>query len=80
MTTVLKQILDDPDGMLTIDEARSVLRCGRQTIYRLGADGFLELVKLGHFTRVTSKSVTKFIKGGGRPMTSNRKVWGGKRD
>jgi predicted DNA-binding transcriptional regulator AlpA len=66
---------DDAVGkLLTIKHCEELLGMSRTQIYRLAYDGQLELVKAGpRMTRVTERSVNKFVRSLGR-LKQIRKV------
>jgi excisionase family DNA binding protein len=49
------------DGLRTVAHAAERLGCSVGTIYNLGHDGRLELVKFGRNTRVTEASLKKLL-------------------
>jgi hypothetical protein len=53
---------DDVGRLLTVPEAMDRLSCGKTKLYDLHQRGFLELVKLDRRTRVTERSVQKFLR------------------
>jgi excisionase family DNA binding protein len=53
---------DDVGRLLTVPEAMERLSCGKTKLYDLHQRGFLELVKLDRRTRVTERSVQKFLR------------------
>jgi excisionase family DNA binding protein len=53
---------DDVGRLLTVPEACTRLSCGKTKLYDLHQRGFLELVKLDRRTRVTERSVQKFLR------------------
>lgn len=42
-----KQMSDQPDEILTIDEVAAYLKAGKRTVYRLAANGRIPAFKLG---------------------------------
>jgi excisionase family DNA binding protein len=50
-----------PDELLTLQEAQAALRCSKPTIYQLGRQGRLRLVKFGRGTRITGTSLRQLI-------------------
>jgi excisionase family DNA binding protein len=60
-------MFDDTNGddnvvlLRTIPEVQKILRASRSKIYDLGAEGRLELVKLGRSTRITDRSIKKLV-------------------
>jgi excisionase family DNA binding protein len=53
---------DEVGRLLTVPEAMDRLSCGKTKLYDLHQRGFLELVKLDRRTRVTERSVQKFLR------------------
>jgi excisionase family DNA binding protein len=53
---------DEVGRLLTVPEAMERLSCGKTKLYDLHQRGFLELVKLDRRTRVTERSVQKFLR------------------
>jgi hypothetical protein len=53
---------DEIGRLLTVPEAMDRLSCGKTKLYDLHQRGFLELVKLDRRTRVTERSVQKFLR------------------
>jgi hypothetical protein len=56
------KLSDDVGRLLTVPEAMDRLSCGKTKLYDLHQRGFLELVKLDRRTRVTERSVQKFLR------------------
>jgi len=56
------KIADDIGRLLTLPQAMEQLSCGRTKLYDLHQRGYLELVKLDRRTRVTERSVKKFLR------------------
>lgn len=54
--------MDDIGRLLTLPQAMDLLSCGRTKLYELHQRGYLELVKLDRRTRVTERSVKKFLR------------------
>ena len=52
------------DGLLTLKEGASVLRCGLSKIYTLINSGELESVMIGGARRITKKSLRHIVSGG----------------
>jgi excisionase family DNA binding protein len=50
-----------PSTLLTIDEAASMLRVGRTTIFRLVAEGELMSIKVGRRRLVPTASLDDFV-------------------
>lgn len=48
-------------GLRSIEEAQEFLGCGRSRVYELIKSGKLDSVKFGHFTRVTQRSLDRFV-------------------
>jgi excisionase family DNA binding protein len=48
-------------GLRSIEEAQEFLGCGRSRIYELIKSGKLDTVKFGRFTRVTQRSLDRFV-------------------
>jgi excisionase family DNA binding protein len=48
-------------ALLAVKQAAGVLNLGRSTVYRLIADGRLDVVHIGRSTRVPIDAITKFI-------------------
>ena len=48
-------------GLYTVMQAASFLHCGKKKVYELARDGQIDMVKLGHSTRVTEASLRKLI-------------------
>jgi excisionase family DNA binding protein len=53
---------DDVGRLLTVPEAMKWLSCGKTKLYDLHERGFLEFVRLDQRTRVTERSVQKFLR------------------
>jgi excisionase family DNA binding protein len=53
---------DDVGRLLTVPEAMEWLSCGKTKLYDLHQRGFLEFVRLDRRTRVTERSVQKFLR------------------
>ena len=51
----------DDDRLLSVAQACDYLRCGKKKLYQLHRAGLLEMVKLGHSTRVTETSLRRLI-------------------
>jgi excisionase family DNA binding protein len=56
-----------PGQFYSIDDAATLLRCSRSTIYSLtqGDPPQIEMVKIGRLTRVTGESLKKVLSGQG---------------
>jgi excisionase family DNA binding protein len=52
---------DTDGGLLSILQAMEYLNCGKKKIYQLHRDGKIDMVKLGHSTRVTEASLRQLI-------------------
>jgi excisionase family DNA binding protein len=52
---------DTEGGLLSILQAMEYLNCGKKKIYQLHRDGKIDMVKLGHSTRVTEASLRRLI-------------------
>ena len=51
-----------PEGrLLSVPQAAEFLSCGKTKIYSLHKAGKIEIVKLGHSTRVTEASLRRLI-------------------
>lgn len=48
--------------LLTLAQARDELNCGRTKLYQLHQRGLLEFVKFDKQTRVTERSIKKFVR------------------
>jgi excisionase family DNA binding protein len=48
-------------GLLTILQAMEFLNCGKRKIYQLSREGRIDMVKLGHSTRVTEASLRRLV-------------------
>jgi excisionase family DNA binding protein len=57
----VKTDTDTDGGLLSVLQAMEFLRCGKKKIYQLGREGKIDLVKLGHSTRVTEASLRRLI-------------------
>ena len=58
----MKKLRTIPDGrLLSISQAAEFLSCGRTKVYSLHRQGKIEIVKLGHSTRVTEASLRRLI-------------------
>jgi excisionase family DNA binding protein len=53
---------DNVGRLLTVPEAMKFLSCGKTKLYDLHQRGFLEFVRLDRRTRVTERSVHKFLR------------------
>ena len=53
---------DDVGRLLTMAQARDALNCGRDKLYQLRDRGILEFVKLDHRTRVTERSIKRYVR------------------
>jgi hypothetical protein len=65
-----------PDGfdrLLTIPAVQEILRCSRQSVYRLYEAEQLQLVRLGGMTRVTETSLRKLM--GDLPRAEYRHIY-----
>ena len=51
----------DDGGLLSISQAMLFLKCGKKKLYQLNRDGKIDMVKLGHSTRVTEASLRRLI-------------------
>lgn len=51
----------ETDGLVTINEAAKFLHTGRKRIYQLADEGRLELLKLGHSSRISMASLRRLI-------------------
>jgi len=67
---VKSKINDDIGRLLTLPQAMEQLSCGRNKLYDLHQRGYLELVKLDRRTRITERSVKKFL----RELVANKLV------
>jgi excisionase family DNA binding protein len=52
---------DTDGGLLSILQAMEYLNCGKKKIYQLHRAGKIDMVKLGHSTRVTEASLRRLI-------------------
>ena len=48
-------------GLRSIEDAQEFLGCGRSRVYELIKSGKLDSVKFGRFTRVTQRSLDRFV-------------------
>lgn len=48
-------------GLLTVTQACKFLNCGKKKLYRLYRADKIQMVKLGHSTRVTESSLRRLI-------------------
>jgi excisionase family DNA binding protein len=53
--------MTDEGGLLTVRDAAKRLKCGIKKIYELDKAGKLDIVKLGHSSRVTETSLRRLI-------------------
>lgn len=51
----------DEGRLFTILQAMEFLGCGKKKIYQLHRDGKIDMVKLGHSTRVTEASLRRLV-------------------
>ena len=51
----------DDGGLLSISQAMARLQCGKKKLYQLNREGRIDMVKLGHSTRVTEASLRRLI-------------------
>lgn len=54
------------DDMLTIKEAKDILKVGRNTMYGLLRDGHLKARKVGAQWRIRREDLLEYMKGAGR--------------
>ena len=57
----MKTDTDTDGGLLSILQAMEYLNCGKKKIYQLGRDGKIDMLKLGHSTRVTEASLRRLV-------------------
>jgi hypothetical protein len=62
--------MEDVGRLLTLPQAMDQLSCGRTKLYDLHQRGHIELVKLDRRTRVTERSVKKFL----RELVANKLI------
>lgn len=55
--------MPDPSELLTIAEARHLLRIGHTTIYKLLGSGELESIKIGGARRIPRAALDAFVQG-----------------
>lgn len=48
-------------GLRSIEDAQEFLGCGRSRVYELINSGKLDIVKFGRLTRVTQRSLDRFV-------------------
>jgi len=48
-------------GLLSISQAMLFLNCGKKKLYQLNREGRIDMVKLGHSTRVTEASLRRLV-------------------
>lgn len=51
------------ERLISVRQARAALSCGKTTVYKLIADGTLEVRKLGRSTRITVASIDRLVTG-----------------
>ena len=51
----------DDGGLLSISQAMLFLKCGKKKLYQLNREGRIDMVKLGHSTRVTEASLRRLV-------------------
>jgi len=51
----------DDGGLLSISQAMARLQCGKKKLYQLNREGKIDMVKLGHSTRVTEASLRRLV-------------------
>jgi excisionase family DNA binding protein len=51
----------DEGRLLSVAQACERLRCGKKKLYELSRTGKIEMVKLGHSTRVTEASLRRLV-------------------
>lgn len=56
-----KQMSDQPDEILTIDEVAAYLKAGKRTVYRLAVSGKLPAFKLGGTWRFRRGNLDQWI-------------------
>jgi len=52
------------NDILTVDEARHILKISRKTLYNLIKSGKLPAVKVGRGWRIMSSAIEKYLNGG----------------
>lgn len=53
---------NQPDGLLTVEEAAKRLRLGRTLVYQLISSGELESVTVGRLRRVPAECLAEYVK------------------
>jgi len=62
--------MEDVGRLLPVPQAMEQLSCGRTKLYDLHQRGYLELVKFDRRTRITERSVKKFL----RELVANKLI------
>jgi len=53
--------MEDDDGLMTMEEVMTLLKCKRTKVYSLGAEGRLQLRKFDRNIRITRASVARLL-------------------